>query len=56
MSGVAVDMMDRPSLKHICLHLAKKYNARISRVHMYLYRMLQEFEPGAGDDFLGFCD
>jgi len=42
MSGVAVDMMDSPSLKYICLHLEKKDNASILRVPMYLYRMLQD--------------
>jgi hypothetical protein len=29
MSEVVVDMMDRPSLKYICLHLGKKDKARI---------------------------
>jgi len=45
MSVVAVDVMNRPSVKyvHVCLHLGRKDNARILRVLMYLYRMLQDF-------------
>lgn len=43
MSRVAVDVMDRPSVKYVRLHLGKKDNARILRVLMYLYRMLQDF-------------
>jgi hypothetical protein len=45
MSGVAVDVMDRTSLKYVRLHLGKKDNTRILRVPMYeyLYTMLQDF-------------
>jgi len=44
MSGMTVDMIDRPSLKYVYFYLGKKNNARILQVRMCLYRVLQDFQ------------